>query len=108
MRFFAEDTGHDFAQERELATVGRVVMTTAIAESIEQAQQREQEYQHVGQAFLDALGSRDFETLGGTACTPRARMRSLQWAGYVDYAGRDEILAETSAAGSSRRQSSRS
>ena len=68
-------------------------MTTAIAENIEQAQQREQEYQQVGRAFLAALGSRDFETLG-SLLHPWARMRSLQWAGYVDYVGRDEILAD--------------
>lgn len=92
-RFFAEDTvkGSTAHGARVGSSKEGVVNASSDTETVEQVREREQQYQEVGQAFLDAVGSRDFEALEALL-HPRARMRSLQWDGHLDYVKRDEIV----------------
>ena len=81
------------SSERNRETVGsnREGVMTATSIEIEQARQQERELREVGEAFLDTLGRRDFEAFKALI-HPRARMRSLEWAGHFDRVGRDEIV----------------
>jgi 2-polyprenyl-6-methoxyphenol hydroxylase-like FAD-dependent oxidoreductase len=92
-RFFAEDrTRRSTAHRARVGSSREGVMSAeSSTETVEQAREREQQYRAVGQAFLDAVGSRDFEALEALI-HPRARMRSLQWDGHLDYVGREDIV----------------